>query len=172
VRTRIVRRRKYDLRVRTRPGRAFPVVVGSVLLAAAALMLVVRLPAAFHSFSSGAAAAAGRNGLNGALATADAVGLDDNFVVAAFADIPKTARFVVVLPRDQAKAESVDSVNPITFAAAPAFFVDFLLPRRNAEHITRGVYIVCVDCKSPYWDKRTRWLSPDNGGGLIGLIDR
>ena len=148
----------------------FAVVAGSVLLAAAALMLVVRLPAAFHSFSSGAAAAAGRSGLDGALATADAVGLNDDFVVAAFADIPKTARFAVVLPPDLPKAESADSVNPITFEAASPFFENFLLPRRIADRPARGVYIVCFECKSPYWDKRTHWLSPENGGGLIDLV--
>ena len=135
-------------------------------------MLLVRLPAAFNSFSSGAAAAAGRNGLDGALATADAVGLDDNFVVAAFDDIPKSARFVVVLPPDLPKAESANSVNPITFEAAPPFFENFLLPRRVAAGVAPGVYIICFYCKSPYWDKRVRWLSPDNGGGLIGRMQR
>lgn len=147
-------------------------VAGSALVLAAALMLLVRLPAALHSFSSGAAAAAGRNELGGALATADSAGLDDNFVRAAFADIPKTGRFVVVLPPDLTKAEAADSVNPITFDAAPTFFEDFLLPRRVADRVAPGVYIVCLDCKSPYWDKRTHWLSPVNGGGLIGLVYR
>jgi hypothetical protein len=143
-----------------------------VLAAAALVMFLVRLPAAFHSINSAAKAATGRNQLGGALATADSVGLNNDFVLAAFADIPKTGRFVVVLPRDLAKAEAADGVNPLTFAAAPSFFEDYLLPRRIADAVAPGVYIVCLDCKSPYWDKRTHWLSPDNGHGIVGLVYR
>jgi len=135
-------------------------------------MLLVRLPGAFHSFDSAAKAAAGRNQLGGALATADSVGLNNDFVVAAFADIPRTGRFAVVLPPDLAKAEAANGVNPLTFAAAPTFFEDFLLPRRVATRVSPGVFIVCLACKSPYWDKRTHWLSPDNGGGIVGLVIR
>ena len=67
---------------------------------------------------------------------------------------------------------SADSVNPITFEAASPFFENFLLPRRIADRPAPGVYIVCFECKSPYWDKRTHWLSPENGGGLVGLVYR
>jgi hypothetical protein len=145
---------------------------GLVLMTVAAIMLVIRLPGAFDSLGSSASAASGRNQLGGALATADSVGLNNDFVVAAFADIPKTGRFAVVLPPDLAKAEATGEVNPLTFAAAPTFFEDYLLPRRIATRVAPGVFIVCLACKSPYWDKRTHWLSPDNGGGIVGLVYR
>lgn len=166
------RRPAYHRAVRLRLPSTYPVVAGAALAVAAALMLLIRLPAAFHDFSNSAAAAAGRNQLGGALATADAVSLNDDFVSAAFADIPTNGRFVVVLPPNLPKAEAADSVNPITFAAAPAFFEDFLLPRRIAARVAPGVFIVCFECKSSYWDKRTHWISPENGGGIVGLVYR
>jgi hypothetical protein len=169
---RTFRRRKYDQPVRLRGRSTFPVLAGTVLAAAALVMLLVRLPAAFHSINGAAKAAVGRNQLGGALATADSIGLNNDFVVAAFADIPKTGRFAVVVPPDLAKAEAADGINPLTFAAAPPFFEDYLLPRRIADRVAPGVFIVCLGCKSPYWDKRTHWLSPDNGGGIIGLVYR
>lgn len=146
--------------------------VGVALTVAAALVLLVRVPATFHSFNESAAAAAGRNELGGALATADSVGMNDDFVRTAFADIPESGRFVVVLPPDLAKAETTYGVNPTTFAAAPTFFEDFLLPRRVAARVAPGIFIVCLYCKSPYWDRRAHWLSPENGGGIVGLVYR
>lgn len=158
--------------MRLRHSSRYPVVAGTALLIAAALTLLVRTPAAFHSFQAAAKAAVGRNDLGGALATADATGLNDDFVRAAYADIPVHGRFAVVLPPDLAKAEAADSVSPITFSAASPFFEDYLLPRRITTRVEPGVYIVCFECKSAYWDKRTHWLSPENGGGIIGLVYR
>ena len=65
-----------------------------------------------------------------------------------------------------------ETTSPITFDAAPTFFEDFLLPRRFSPNVKPGVFIVCFECKSAYWDKRTHWLSPENGGGIIGLVYR
>lgn len=158
--------------MRLRLPSTFPVVAGVALTAVAALMLVVRLPSAYQAFGKSVAAAAGRNELGGALATADSVGLNDDFVRTAFADIPTSGRFAVVLPSVPAKAESAYGVNPITFDAAPGFFEDYLLPRRQAARVAPGVYIVCFYCKSPYWDQRTHWLSPENGGGIVGRVYR
>lgn len=138
---------------------------------AVAAMLLIRLPGAFHSFGAATAAASGRDELGGALATADEVGLNDTFVRDAFADIPQHARFVVALPADEAAAELKDDVEPTTFSAAELFFEDFLMPRRVASAPARGVYVVCLDC-DPGWNGRTRWLSPVEGGGRIGVVDR
>jgi len=171
VRTRTFRRRKYDPRVRPRLPSTFPVVAGWALVAAVTVMLLVRLPEAFHSFSSAASAASGRNQLGGALATADAVGLDDGFVGDAFADLPLHARFVVALPADEPAAESKNAVNPITFSAALPFFEDFLMPRRLVSKAAKGEYVVCFYCDSS-WNARTHWLSPVEGGGRIGVLTR
>ena len=112
----------------------------------------------------------GRNELGGALATADSVEMSDAFVRDAFADIPLHASFVVALPADEPAAEAKDGVNPTTFSAASLLFEDYLMPRRIAQ-AARGVYLVCFYC-DPVWNARTRWLSPVEGGGRIGLIDR
>ena len=144
---------------------------GAFLVVAVAAMLLVRLPHAVHSFSAAASAASGRNELGGALATADSVELSDAFVRDAFVDIPLHARFVVALPADEPAAEAKDGVNPTTFSAASPLFEDFLMPRRIATQAARGVYLVCFYC-DPFWNARTHWLSPVEGGGRIGVIDR
>jgi hypothetical protein len=147
-------------------------VIGVALAVAAALMLLVRLPGALHSFSSSAKAAEGRNGLGGALQAADSVGLNDDFVRDAFAYVPQNGRFAVVLPPDQAAAEKSYGVNSITFAAASPLLEDFLLPRREVPKAVRGTYILCYFCDSPYWDQHTHWLANNHAGGLVGYVYR
>lgn len=163
--------REYDRPVRLRLPSTFPVVAGWVLVTAVAVMLLIRLPGAFHSFGTATASASGRDELGGALATADEVGLNDTFVRDAFADIPQHARFVVALPADEAATETKDDVDPTTFSAAELFFEDFLMPRRVVAGTARGVYVVCLYCDSG-WNRRTRWLSPVEGGGRVGVVDR
>lgn len=135
-------------------------------------MLLVRAPAAFHSFDNATAAASGRNELGGALATADSVGLNDDFVRTAFQAIPSHAHFAVVFPADLAKAEAADHVNPISFDAAPTFFEDYLMPRREVTAATPGTYIICFYCDAPTWNARTHWRSSAYGGGRIGYVYR
>ena len=147
-------------------------VVGIALAAVAAAMLLARLPDAFKTFNSSAKAAAGRNELGGALAAADTAGIHDDFVRDAFAYVPEKARFAVVLPPDQAAAEKTYDISAITFLAASPMLEDFLLPRREVPKATRGTYILCYLCDSPYWDHRTRWLANDHAGGLVGYVYR
>jgi hypothetical protein len=144
---------------------------GVFLIVAAALMLLIRLPEAVHSFSAAASAASGRDQLGGALATADEVGLSDAFVSDAFAHIPLHASFVVALPADEPAAEAKDGVNPTTFSAAGPLFEDFLMPRRVATRAIRGVYVICFYC-DPGWNARTHWITPLESGGRIGVVDR
>ena len=134
-------------------------------------MLVIRVPSAFDSFGAARHAAAGRNQLGGALATADEVGLDDSFVSAAIGDIPKSGRFVVEVPADEPAVEEKDNVSPTTFSAAVPFFEDYLLPRRVSFTAARGDYIVCLYC-SAAWNARTHWFPGTYSGGRIGLIER
>jgi len=146
--------------------------VGVLLAVAAALMLLIRLPDAFHTLDSSAKAAQGRNGLGGALAAADSVGLNDDFVRYAFQYVPKHGRFAVVLPPDLVAAEKSYGVSSTTFAAAPTLLEDFLLPRREVPKATRGTYILCYFCDSPYWDEHTHWLANNHVGGLVGYVYR
>jgi hypothetical protein len=149
-----------------------PAIVGTALAAAAALTLAIRLPGAFHTLDASAKAAQGRNGLGGALAAADSVGLNDDFVRYAFQYVPKHGRFAVVLPPDLAAAEKSYGVSPTTFAAAPTLLEDFLLPRREVPTAIPGTYIVCYFCDSPYWDRHTHWLANNHAGGLVGYVYR
>jgi hypothetical protein len=150
----------------------FATVVGVALAVAAAVMLLVRLPGAFHTFSTSASAAAGRNELDGVLQAADSVGMNDDFVRDAFKYVPKNARFAVVLPPDQSAAEKAYGVNSLTFAAAPTLLEDFLLPRRWVPKASPGTYILCYFCDSPYWDQHAHWLANNNAGGLVGYMYR
>src|SRR5262249_7085651 len=139
---------------------------------AAAAMLLTRLPGAFHTLAKEGNAAVGRNELGGALAAADSVGLNNDFVKDSFTFVPKNAHFAVVLPPDLTAAEKNYNVSPITFDAVPWMLEDFLLPRRAVPKATRGTYILCYFCDSPYWDQRTRWLANNHAGGLVGYVYR
>jgi hypothetical protein len=145
---------------------------GIALAAAACLMLLMRLPGAYSAFTDAAKAAAGRNELGGALATADSLSLNDDFVRNAFATVPKTGRFAVVLPRDEAAIEKADGVSPITFDGVAALFADYLLPRRQLQTPTKGTYIICFYCDTAAWSGRTHWLAPEVGGGRVGYVIR
>jgi hypothetical protein len=146
-------------------------IVGVVLVLAAALMLLARLPGAYRGLDHTAKAAAGRNELGGALATADSIGLNDDFVRSAFSFIPENGRFAVLLPKDETTVEKADGVSPITFNGVPAFFANYLLPRRQiATTPTPGDYVVCFYCDAAAWKGRIRWVSPEDGGGRIGLV--
>jgi hypothetical protein len=135
-------------------------------------MLLVRLPSAFHSLSNAAKAAVGRNQLGGALATADSISLNDDFVSEAFQLVPKNASYAVVLPRDEPAVEKADNVNPITFDGVGALFGDYLLPRRQLAVPVVGSYVLCFYCDQGALGKRVRWLTPLANGGRIGYVGR
>lgn len=135
-------------------------------------MLLIRLPGAYHELDHAAKTAAGRNELGGVLATADSLALNDDFVRAAFADVPRNARYAVVLPKDEAAVESADGVSPITFDGVTPMFGNYLLPRRELKTPVRGAYIVCFYCGATAWRARVRWLSAVDGGGRVGYVER
>ena len=149
---------------------AFGAGVALVILAGA--MLLVRLPDAYSTLNDAAHAAAGRNELGGALATADSLSLNDDFVRNAFAEVPKSGRFAVVLPRNEAAVEQADGVSAVTFDGVAALFGDYLLPRRQLKTAAKGTYIICFYCDAGAWSRRTHWLGPATGGGRIGYVYR
>ena len=151
---------------------SYPATAGLALATAAVLMLAARLPSAYDGLQHAAKAAAGRNELGGALATADSMGLNDGFVRAAFAYVPNHGRFAVVVPKDEAAVEKSDGVNPITFDGISPFFGNYLLPRREVATPVAGDFIICFYCDVSAWGGRTHWLGPANGGGRIGYIRR
>lgn len=158
--------------MRGRLPSTFPVIAGWVLVVALVLMLLIRLPGAFDSLNGAAKAAAGRNELGGALATADAIGLNDDFVRDAFRQIPKNGRYAVLLPKDEAAVEQSDSVSAITFDGVPELFGDYLLPRRQLQAPAAGGYVLCFYCDQSALGRRVRWLTPPTGGGRVGYLGR
>lgn len=158
--------------MRGRLPSTFPVVALWILVTALVVMLLARLPGAFHSLDDAAKAAAGRNQLGGALATADALGLNDDFVRETFQLVPKDANYVVVLPKDEAAVETSDNVNPTTFSGVSEFFGDYLLPRRQLPTPAAGTYILCFYCDQARLGRRVRWLTPSTGGGRVGYVRR
>lgn len=150
----------------------WPAVVGSVLLVAAAVMLAARLPGAYHAFDNGAKAAAGRNELGGALAAADATGIDNDFVRDAFEQIPRTGSFAVVLPTDESAVEQSQNVSPTTFEALPTLLENYLLPRREVATAKPGTFILCYLCDKGAWSSRTHWLADNGRGELVGYVYR
>ena len=160
------------LSVRALRGRPLAVRAGLVLALAATVTLLVRLPGAFSNFSSTASSEKGRNELNGALATADSVAVNDGWVRAAFELVPPRGSFVVALPANQAAAEQQDHVAAITFAALPSMLEDYLLPRRKVQQATPGTFVLCYFCDAGTWNPRTRWLYDDKAGGRVGRVLR
>lgn len=164
---------KYDRRVRGRLPSTFPAVAGWILVTALALMLLARLPGAFHSLNNAAKAAVGRNELGGALATADSISVNDDFVREAFQLVPKNASYAVVLPTNEPAIEKTDNVNPITFDGVAGLFGDYLLPRRQLAAPAVGSYVLCFYCDQGALGKQhVRWLTPPANGGRIGYVGR
>jgi hypothetical protein len=147
--------------------------VGIALTVVAAVMLLVRLPAALSGFNRAASAQVGRNAYGGATAAADSVELDDGFVQAALTLIPRNGRFTVVLPTDQVAVEQKTGISGVTFQALTGLLEDFLLPRRFVDSPAKGVYVLCYLCDRSGWDARTHWLyeSPAVKGALVGRIN-
>jgi hypothetical protein len=154
---------------RRRP--ALPVAAGIVLAVAAAVTLAVRVPTAIDSFRSTAAAQAGRGELGGALAVADMVGIDNDFVRAAVDELPRNAQFAPLLP-DPAQAQQTYGVSAETIDALAPLMQEVLLPRREVDAASTGTYILCYLCETSSWDKRTHWLWKGTKGDSIGLVYR
>jgi hypothetical protein len=152
-------------------GATLRIAAGLALAAAAAVMLILRVPTAFQGFNGSAAAEVGRNDLGGTLAAADMVGVNNDFVRAAFDTIPLNAYFAVLVP-DPLQAQTTYGVSPVTIDAVPTMMEDDLLPRRLVETPQKGTYVLCYLCNTSPWDHRTHWLWKNSSGQVIGLVYR
>lgn len=135
-------------------------------------MLILRLPGAFDSFRSSAAATQGRNTYAGALAGADSLGIDNPFVAAAVDTLPTNAGFAVLLPASSAVAQQNYGIAGLTYQALPEFMREVLLPRLPTATPGKGDYVLCYDCDTSPWDARTHWLWTDSKGHAIGLVQK
>jgi hypothetical protein len=146
-------------------------VAGLSLTVAAVVILTLRIQSTVDYMRGTAAAEVGRNDEGGALAAADMVGLNDDFVRAAIHVLPRSARFAALVP-DPFQAQKTYGVSPTTIEAVPDLMREVLLPRREVVTPGKGTYIVCYLCDTSPWDRRTHWLWRGSAGGLIGLVYR
>src|SRR4051794_30407095 len=105
--------------------------VGLALVLAGLVSLGGRLPEAFRAFDQQARLNA-RGGTQGRLlAAADSLDVDNDFVLAALAEVPKNARYAVLLPPSPDVAASTYGIGALTLAALPGYVQYLLLPRRE-----------------------------------------
>jgi hypothetical protein len=152
-------------------GLTLPSAAGIVLTLAIATLVFLRLPTAFRNLDGQAAAEVGRNQEGGALAAADMVGLNDDFVRTAIHLLPRNAQFAAVVP-DPNQAATTYGIATTTILAVPDLMQEVLLPRREITAPQKGAYILCYLCDTSPWDNRTHWLWKGTSGGLIGLVYR
>ncbi len=144
-----------------------------VIVVAAAGFAAYRAPDAFRDFRNGAASATGRNGLDGAIAGAHSLALDDGFVAAAVQQVPLKARYAVLGPPSVQVAQKTYGIDPITLEALPGFMLEILLPRLPVKNPVVGNWVLCYDCDTSPWDQRTRWIWIDRTKGYaIGRVYR
>ena len=156
-----MRRRLLDLRV----------LAAAALAIYAAVVLSTRVPTVLHDLRSQARAEAGRNDEGGALAAADEVELNNDFVRAAIHTVPHTAQFAVLYP-DPATVQQTYGIDPVTLDALPPLMTEVLLPSRSVSVPVRGAYILCYVCNTSPWDTRTHWLWRNDKGMAIGQVYR
>jgi hypothetical protein len=152
--------------------------LAAALVLATLAVLAVRVPDAVRGLSGIARSQVGRDELDGGLAAADSLDVDNDFVRQTVALIPPDARYAVLLPADPNAAQQTYGVSPVTLQGLPDFLREVLLPRRDVETQDRvnppvpvGGYVICFYCDTSPWDHRTRWLWT-GGGAAIGTVYR
>jgi hypothetical protein len=145
--------------------------VATVLVAAAAVTLVLRLPDAFRGFDDQAA----KNAVGGAqgrlLATADSIDVDNDFVLAAVNTLPPTATYTLQVPPNADVAASSYGIGALTISALPGYMRFMLLPRREVAP-EKAEYVLCYACDTSPWDHKTSWLWKNAHAVVIGKVSR
>jgi hypothetical protein len=143
--------------------------LGIVLVLAAAVCVLVRLPGAIGSFADRVSYNASRSLYARETAAADQTGVDNQFVAHAIELVPADARFVVLLPQSQAVAAKSYGIGTIAYNALPGLMQSLLLPRREvAPDLAR--YILCYACDTAPYDARWHRLWEDGRGHVIGRL--
>jgi hypothetical protein len=152
--------------------------LAAALVLATLAVLAVRVPDAVRALSGVARSQIGRDELDGGLAAADSLDVNDDFVRQTVALIPPHAWYAVLLPADPNAAQQSYGVSPVTLQGLPDFLREVLLPRRDVETQDRvnppvpvGGYVICFYCDTSPWDQRTRWLWTSEGAD-IGRVYR
>jgi len=141
------------------------------LVATAAIVLAVEIPSAVKLFGDTATANAQRDRPGRILMGADALNVDNDFVLAALSTLPSSARYAVLLPPSPEVAESGYGINPLTLQGLPDYMQFMLLPRRRV-HPEEAQYVLCYACDTGPWDHRTDWLWKNEHAEAIGKVRR
>ncbi len=141
------------------------------VVAAAIIVVALRLPTAFDDLRGARAAEVGRNDAGGALAAADSAAIDNEFVRAAIATVRSPARFAVLFP-SPTSAQTTYHIDPETLDALPPLMQEVLLPAREVATPAPGTYLLCYVCDTAPWDPRTQWLWKNDKGIAIGRVYR
>lgn len=142
------------------------------VVVAAAILLLLRVPDAVRGFDGAAAFGAAHGELDGVVAGANALAIDNGFVAAALAQLPPNAPYGVLLPASPELAQKTYGILPVTLQAIPGFLFETLLPRLPVQDPGKGDYVLCYACDTSPWDRRTTWVWNDGKGHVIGLVRR
>ncbi len=145
-------------------------IVAVVLVLAAAVALLFRLPGALRQFDDQAAknAAGGEQGR--LLATADSIDVDNDFVLAALDTLPSNATYTVQLPPNADVAASSYGIGALTISALPGYMRFVLLPRLEVAP-DEAQYVLCYACDTAPWDHKTSWLWKNEHAVVIGKVN-
>jgi hypothetical protein len=145
--------------------------VVALLAIAATGALLVRLPAAAHSFDTQAAFNDRQPPEIRTIAGADGLAIDNEFLLEAIKLVPPHSTFAVEMPATAAEAKPYGIV-PTTLAALRPYLQNLLLPSRMVSDPSKAQYLLCYACNTDPFDPRmTRlWQSPK--GFVIGRLRR
>jgi hypothetical protein len=146
-------------------------VAAALLMGITVVVLAVRLPTAFDDLQAARSADVGRNEAGGALAVADTLSIDNDFMRAAVELVRAPARFAVLYPSAESAATTYN-IAPITLEALQPLMQEVLLPAREEPQPVRGGFLLCYVCDTGPWDARTHWLWRDGKGAAIGRVYR
>ena len=138
----------------------------TLLVAAAAVAMLIRLPAAVRDFDQRAAFNASHaDPVYRATAGADAEQIDNTFLAEALQLVPEHATYAVVRSQTPAVARTY-GISVATYDALQAFVRNVMLPRRPADP-AQAQYILCYACDTDPFDRRGMKRLWQNGKGLV-----
>jgi len=139
-----------------------------VLVVAAAVAALVRLPAALDNFQDRAAFNATQDATGRAIAGADAEEIDNEFLVQALTLVPRDATYALARSASPEVAASY-GIKAATYNALPGFVQNALLPRRQVE-AAKAQYLLCYACDTDPFDARMQRLWQNDHGLVIGKL--
>lgn len=137
--------------------------------AAAAVLFLVRLPAALTDFQDRAKANDAQTSIGRTIQASDGLGIDNEFVIQALALLPPKATYVLAQPATD-ELGAAYGISPTTLLALRGYVRFLLLPRREAPP-ARAEYVLCYACDTDPFDKRgleRLWTDPH--GFVIGRL--